>query len=222
MKRNLLALMLGCAALRLHGVDRYYIRDAIDDMGSCRTVAITETQGNLALGGRNSYAFSGIPSGLVDELEELHHDGEFIRDVQLTEGGAWLILYEGGIIWDAIPKELEAKLREFDGMGERILSVSFNDAGDWAAVTENYFSASSETLTARLSEGYDSYGQLLTVALTGNAALGVFAEGYLLRGKVPNGLKRALRDTDLQVSCVKIAGQAWFLADAEGKYEYDM
>ena len=54
---------------------RQYIRDAIDDWGGCRNVAITKYNGDLALNERNAYAASDCPQGLVDELKRLNEEG---------------------------------------------------------------------------------------------------------------------------------------------------
>ena len=54
---------------------------------------ITDTGGDLALNGKNDYAYTaGIPQALADALEKYHDDDDYIDDVQLTEDGEWLIL----------------------------------------------------------------------------------------------------------------------------------
>lgn len=41
-------------------------------MGGCRNVAITDTGGDLALNGKNDYAYTaGIPQALADALESI-------------------------------------------------------------------------------------------------------------------------------------------------------
>ena len=94
---------------------RKYIRDAIDSWGSCRNVAITRYNGDLALYGSNGYAIADCPQGLTDAIDRLNDEGEYIDDVQLTENCRWLVLYgDNGIIWNNIPYSLENKLREFN------------------------------------------------------------------------------------------------------------
>lgn len=55
--------------------DRSYIREQISRRGECRNVAITKTNGDLMIYGRNGWAASGCPSGLTDALDELTEDG---------------------------------------------------------------------------------------------------------------------------------------------------
>lgn len=114
---------------------RNYIKQNISEWGGCRNVAITDTGGDLALNGKNDYAYTaGIPQALADALEKYHDDDDYIDDVQLTEDGEWLILVgKNGCQWSNIPSELESKLRQWNEAEETITSVTFNDDGDWIA-----------------------------------------------------------------------------------------
>lgn len=202
---------------------REYIRSAIEEWGECRNVAITKYNGDLALYRINGCARSGCPKSLNDAINELNNDGEFIDDVQLTEQGKWLILYgDNGIRWNDIPYSLEQKLREFNNKREVVTSVTFNDSGDWIVITTNYYSSSSTNCQKWLQEGNEKYGQLWAACLTEDALVAVFAGGYKFLGNVPDSLQKALKETKLDVYRLKIAGDAWFFADKNSKYRYNM
>lgn len=202
---------------------RQYIRDAIDDWGGCRNVAITKYNGDVALYGTNGYAASDCPKGLTEELDRLNEQGEYIDDVQLTDNGRWLILYgDNGLIWNDIPSSLERKLREYHSMQEVITSVTFNDDGDWIVITTNYFSCSDTDIQQWLKDGHDTYGQLWAACITDDALVAVYEEGYKVIGNIPEALKSALRQTSLNVYRLKISGSSWFFADQNGRYQYSM
>ena len=202
---------------------RQYIRDAIDRWGACRNVAITRYNGDLALYGTNGYAISDCPQGLVDALDSLHDDGEYIDDVQLTENGRWLVLYgDNGIKWNNIPYSLENKLREYNREQEVITSVTFNDDGDWIVITTNYFSCSDTSIQEWMREGLESYGKIWAACITDDALVVVYEDGYKVIGNIPDSLRRALRETSLNVYRLKIAGTSWFFADQNGRYQYSM
>lgn len=202
---------------------RQYIREAISEWGECRNVAITKRNGDLALYGHNGCARSGCPRGLNDAISDLNKKEEYIDDVQLTENGRWLVLYgDNGLVWENIPYSLEEKLIEYNEMEEVITSVTFNDAGDWIVITTNYFSTSHNEVTKWLKDGNDEYGQLWAACVTDDAIIAVFEDGYKFIGNVPEDLKEALRETSLNVYRIKIAGTAWFFADREGSYRYNM
>ncbi|MCM1031336.1 MAG: hypothetical protein NC410_07870 [Oscillibacter sp.] len=202
---------------------RAFIRDAIAKWGECRNVAITRTNGDIALYGGNGCSLSGCPAKLDSEIRELNKNNKYIDDIQLTEEGRWLILYgNNGFVWNDIPYSLEQKLREFNKDGEIVTSVTFNDAGDWVVVTTEHISSSDNRIQNWLKEGMDAHGGLWAVCLTEDAMVAVFEKGYSFLGNVPNSLKTALKQTKLNVYRLKIAGSAWFFADKHGSYQYNM
>lgn len=203
--------------------NRSYIRDAIKGWGECRNVAITRTNGDLALYGKNGCARSGVPSDLNDAINELNSNGNYIDDIQLTERGKWLILIDdNGFQWNNIPYSLEQKIREYNNDGEQVTSVTFNDDGDWIIISTEHISASSTALQNWLADGLEDYGQLWAACITEDALVAVFENGYRFLGNVPEDLKTALKSTNLDVYRLKIAGTAWFFADKNGKYRYNM
>ena len=206
-----------------YGQGRTYIREQIHQNGECRNVAITETNGDLMLYGRNGWAGTGLPQGLSTALNELNKNSEYIDDVQLTEQGRWLILYgDNGFRWKNIPYSLERKLREFNDKNEVITSVTFNDAGDWIVITTNYYTSSDSRINDWLKEGNVTHGLLWAACVTGDAIVAVYAEGYRFLGNVPQSLKTELNKTQLDVYRLKISGTAWFFADKNGNYQYRM
>lgn len=226
MKKTLLTLLniiLCLLPLSAQRTSRDYIREQIRFHGECRNVAITKFNGDLMLYGRNGCARSGCPQGLNDAITELNEKGEYIDDIQLTEAGRYLILYgNNGIVWNNIPYALEQKLREYNDKREVILSVTFNDAGNWIVITSNYFSSSHAEVNKWLQDGNESYGHLWAACITDDAIIAVYAEGYKFIGNVPESLKTALTKTKLDVFRLKLAGNAWFFADKNGNYQYNM
>lgn len=153
-------------------------------------MAITRTNGDLAISEQNRVVMSGLPSGLSQALHDLNDKGEFIDDVVLTENGRYLILYgNNGIVWNDIPYSLERKLREYNESNEVIISVTFNDTGDWIVITKNYYSASDSQIRKWLREGNEEYGMLWSVCITDDALVAVFANGYPLRAVMGDEIK---------------------------------
>jgi hypothetical protein len=126
--------MLLICALTVFGQtrNRDKIKNAINEWGTCRNVAITSYGGDIALNYRNGCAFSGnVPQKLYDALVELNNDNEFIDDIVLTEEGRYLILYgNNGFVWNTLPYGLERKMREYNNDKDLITSVAFNDNDD--------------------------------------------------------------------------------------------
>lgn len=202
---------------------RAYIRDYIKQWGECRNVAITKTNGDIALYGKNGYAYSQIPNGLSEVIKRLNKEEETIQDIQLTDAGRWLILYgDNGMEWYGIPDDLEETIRKYHGQKEKFNTVTFNDDGDWVVVTTEHISASDDAILEWLKEGLDEYGALWTACVTDDGLVVVYERGYQFLGNVPNDLKQALRESNLNVFRLKISGDAWFFADKNGTYRYNM
>lgn len=202
---------------------RSYIREQIKAEGECRNVAITKTNGDLMLYGRNGCARSGCPESLNDAITQLNEDREFIDDVVLTEEGRWLILYgNNGFLWNDIPYSMEKALRNYNENKEVVTSAVFNDAGDWVIVTTEHFSSSDTRIRSWLKDGLAEYGQLWTVCLTDDCLIAVYANGFKSIGEIPNDLFSALKKSKIDVYRLKIAGDAWFFADEDGTYHYNM
>lgn len=218
-----LMVILSSASPILAQNSREYIRNAIRKWGECRNVAITKTNGDVALYGRNGCARSGVPSGLDRALTELNNDREYISDVQLTENGRWLILYgNNGFRWNDIPYSLEKEIRDYNANNEEVTAVTFNDAGDWIVITTQHISSSDYRVQDWIAEGMDDFGGVLTACLTDDGLVVVFERGYKFLGNIPTDLRQALRETSWDVYRLKIAGTAWFFADRSGRYRYNM
>lgn len=205
-------------------LNRNYIKNKIRAWGECRNVAITRTNGDVALYGRCGYAASNIPKGLRDELNKLNSQKAYIDDVQLTERGKWVILYgNNGAIWSAgLPSDFVEKIKEFNRENYIITSLSFNDKGDWVIISDKYYAASSTEIKNWLSEGNEKYGQIWSVCVTDDAIVAVFEGGYKFRGNISQSLQDALDNTKMDVYRLKISGSAWFFADKNGNYRYNL
>ena len=202
---------------------RAFIRECITQWGECRNVAITETNGDLAIHGRNGWAGTGLPERLSNALTELNEDNKYISDVQLTEQGNWIILYgNNGFRWSGIPKSLEDKIREYNANYEEVTSVTFNDSGDWIVITTEHYASSDARITAWLKEGAAEYGILWAACITERGMVACYEKGYKFFGEVPSELRSRLRETDFDVYRIKIAGESYFFADKEGHYHYKM
>lgn len=210
-----------CSTMFCQG--RAAIREAIEKEGNCRNVAITETNGDLALFGRNGVKPLNISEALYYNLSKLNKADEYIDDVVLTEKGSWLILYgDNNSVYFDIPYTLELKLAEFKNDGEVITSAVFNDNNDWIIVSTKSISSSDKRLQDWLVEGLETKGSLWTVCLTNDACVAVYEDGYKFLGNIPTELRAALGAAQLNVYRLKIAAQSYFFADKNGNYRYKL
>ena len=204
--------------------DRNYVKSQIKKWGTCKNVAITKTNGDVALYGTCGYATSNVPAALSNKLKELNKANTLIDDVQLTESGKWCVLYgRNDATWTTdIPSGLANKINEFHNNNYVVRSISFNDYGRWVIVSDEYYATSSTELTNWLKSGSDRWGRLWAVCVTDDATVAVYEKGFCYRGNVPEKLKEALRSTSFNVYRLKVSGDSWFFADTNGNYRYWM
>lgn len=204
---------------------RDYIKKNIKEWGSCRNVAITDTGGDLALNGKNDYAYTaGIPQALADAIKEYRADDDYIDDVEITEGGEWFILVgNNGCQWSSIPEELADKLREWNANDEIITSVTFNDADEWIAISTEHVATSSTDFDDLIKSGIEDHGQLWAAHMTNSGLVLCFDRGYKFLGDVPQRLKDALKASKYDVYRIKFTSEgSYFFADKEGHYTFWM
>lgn len=202
---------------------RDFIKQHIQEENECNSVAITQSNGNAMIYGRNGWASEGCPKKFTEALRELNNENKKIQDIHLTEDGRWIILFENnGMQWDNIYEELLNKMIKYNEDGEEITTITCNDDGEWILITTKSISASSNELLEWLGEGLDLYGQLWTASVTNDAIIAVYENGFRLWGNIPEGLTIAIEECDCNIYTIKIAGDAWFFRCTDGYWHYYM
>ena len=215
--------LLACNMTATAQSSREKIKNSIASWGSCRLVAITNNNGNVAIYSHNGHSAAGVPVGLADALRSVTNSGHRISDVVLTEGGKWLVLYgNNGFISSGAPADMDNRLRQYSSQAETVLSVTFRDNGEWVIVTRNQWIASNNTIANWIKDVTPNSGGLLSVYLSENAMSAVYDNTTKVSGNVPQGLSNALRASNFKIQTVKMAGSSCFIADANGNYSYSM
>lgn len=155
MKRQLIKSLLLVLAMSLTATsasaqrDHNYVKNQIKKWGTCKNVAITKTNGDVALYDKCGYAASSVPTGLLNKPKELNKSNTLIDDVQLTENGRWCVLYgRNDAEWTTnAPSGLVSKINEFHNNNYVVRSISFNDFNQWVIVSDEYYATSSTDLT---------------------------------------------------------------------------
>lgn len=228
--KRILTLVLTLAAVAMAASaqtnSREYIRNAIKRWGECRNVAITRTNGDVAIYGDSASGYSccNVPVELKTTLSELCNEGRFIDDVQLTEKGNWLVLYgKNSMTWSGVPATLEPVLHEVYDDDETVYSVTFNDQDEWILISDEYIRASDNDIQQWIADGMNELGKVYSACMTDNGLIVVFEEGFRYAGNVPDDLLEKLETTDIDIYRVKFSGKSWFIADASGRhYNYKM
>ena len=202
---------------------RTYIKDAMKQRGACRTVAITETNGDAMIFTNNGYAYSSVPTRMGERIKELNSDGKYITDIHLSESGNWIILYENnGFTRAGLPYGLENLLLDWNNKGYKILSASFDDDGHWIAISEEEYRASDSSAQSWIKSGIYKYGKPISSCISDGIAVIVYEKGYQIMGTAPKGLVSAIKNSSFKVRIIKATKTSWFISDGESAYRYYM
>jgi len=151
-----------------------YLTDALKDWKYvCKIGTITAKGTGVVIKGENTYAFTGIPDEMADNIKELYRSGSVINDVALSDYSSyWIIIYDGNKWRGYISEEMKKKLNEFRTSGENILSVSIGYNGQYVVVTDQHWYASKKEdheamLNARNKFGhiYSAYCALSSIVI---------------------------------------------------------
>lgn len=202
---------------------RAYIKDSMKKWGECRTVTITETNGDAMIFGNNGYGYDDIPSGMGSRIEELNDGNVRITDLHLSENGNWIILYgTNGFTRRGLPSDLDDLLVDWNDRGYTILSASFDDDGHWIAVSKEKFATSDYRITQWVQDGANKYGSVLSACVSEGIAIVIYERGHQIMGKAPQGLVNAIKTCGFKVRIAKVTKSAWFISDGISAYRYYM
>lgn len=202
---------------------RSYVKDAMKERGQCRTVAITEENGDAMIFADNGYAYSKIPTGMADRIKELNGEVMRITDIHLSDDGKWIIIYgKNGFTRSGLPYDLDDLLVDWNENGYTILSASFDDMGHWIAISDEKYCASDSRTTQWIADGCKKYGKAISSCISHGIAVVVYERGYQIMGNAPYGLVNAIKTCGFKVRIIKATKSAWFISDGIGSYRYYM
>lgn len=209
----LVVAMLGIVMTMNAENSRDYIRNKLRSVNTCTSVAITKFQGDAMIYGRNGYACKRTPEGFAPALQKLNEDSIYVYDIQITEGGRWLIQHGrngvtlGGEVYPGMVEQMQAVI----DAGDSLMMVAMDDTDGWFLMSDTHYNASNNEILQWILRGVEKYGRLRTVTLTDEVRIAVFEKGMLFAGELPEDLKQALVECKVPLTKVRVSGQAWFI-----------
>jgi len=216
--------LLVCSVSVVFGQKRSEIVKSINEWKNCTNVLITSTKGNIAVSDKNAYSISGkFPPAMYDAIVEASKNQRPVTDMVLTEGGKFLVITgRNGYVAKGIPEKLDARLKEINAADGEVISVSFNDNGDWILIATNAVYADIKDVKD-LKSIADKNGRILTAHLTNNGIAIVCQNGVYLYGDFPKVLPETIKQTTFRIYRVKFADDgAYFIADKTGSCSFGL
>jgi hypothetical protein len=218
-----IALLL-CSVSVVFGQKRSSLVEAINEWKSCKNVLITATKGNVAVSSKNGYAISGkFPPEMYNVITEAANNQRPVTDMVLTESGKFIVVIgRNGYTAKGIPEKLDARLNEINEADGEVISVSFNDNGDWLLVSVGAVYGAISGISD-LQSIADKNGRILTGHLTDKGVAIVCENGVCLQGEFPSALPETIKKTTFRIYRVKFADDgAYFISDKEGSCSFGL
>jgi len=224
LSKCILIALLVCSASMVFGQKRSLLVESINEWKNCKNVLITATIGNIAVSDKNAYAISGkFPPEMYDVITEAAKNQRPVTDMVLTESGKFIVVIgRNGYAAKGIPEKLDARLREINAADGEIISVSFNDNGDWLLVASGAVYGAISGISS-LQSIADKNGRILTGHLTDNGVAIVCENGVYLYGDFPAALPETIKKTTFRIYRVKFADDgAYFISDKAGSCSFGL
>ena len=130
---------LGNAIAQRSKYGRNQLRKAIKKWGECNNGTLSLEHGAVALYGRNGYFCSAaVDDRISSKLKSINKGGGTINDVNITENGNFIIVYNDKEWYGVLPSGLKFALDEYS-YGTKFKSISFNESGTYAITTSDGF-----------------------------------------------------------------------------------
>jgi hypothetical protein len=207
-----------------HNYGRRKLRKNIDSWGSCKNASLTVNHGAVAIYDSNGYFCSATtPDQVEQRLKTINKNKETIDDVNVTEGGHYIVVSNNGKNWwGYMPDVVVKKLNEISSL-ESIRSVSFTDNGTYAIVTDQHFFSNSDDYMNFFREKKNDLGVLFSANINGNGAVFCFSGGSDYCGTIPSIVSEAIKEVSFTPCYVKFNRQGHYIICGEsGQFSYSI
>lgn len=175
----------------------------------------------VLVSGKNDFQASRILSAMRRQLEQCRQLEQTIDDVCLTDMGWWAVVHDDGRSVDGeIPTSCDAAIDSLTALGQRVVSLSIADDGNWALLTSETAMASLPLDQQTITQAEEQYGKATSVSITPKGCAVTCDRGILLRGVAEPayrfldgkpGIPTVVRVTD-SGTCIAMDGKGFSVA----------
>ena len=214
---------IGSAIQRNSKYGRNQLRKAIKKWGECNNGSLSLEHGAVALYGSNGYFCSAaVDERISAKLKSINNSGGTINDVNITENGYFIIVFNGTEWYGALPSALKSAL-EGCSYGTKFKSISFNEDGTYAITTSDGFQSNNSAYQAFYDDNKDDFGELLSVNICGDGAVFCYSDKARYCGRIPSEVESAIRGFSHTANFVKFNKHGdYLICDKYGSYSYSI
>lgn len=188
---------------------------SIKNYTNAKVGCLTDHKGIFVYGG-NGYHSNALSSDMTEALSYCNKNKFTINDVTMTDIGWWCVVYEGNKYKGNIPEACKKTLDDYISQGDKILSVSISENGDYAFITDKHYEASNEFDKKAMSIAAENYGFMKCVCIT-NAGIMVTCNDGIFFWNVPQNVIEYLQKQNGKPTTVRYTDSGTYIAlDGKG------
>ena len=213
---------------KMYGTSRSFIDNAtgltyltknLKETNSCQHGAITERIG-IYIKGDYGYCYTaGMNTNFIEKIKELNQKEIKITSVAITNSGYYCLIYGNNGWFGSVPAAMSARLNEFNANRETIYSISINENGDFAIVTNEHFYASNSTDHDNMIKAKDMFGQIKDVCIT-NKGITVVCQNGIYYHNIPTSVEERLKTCTERPDHICFTDSGTFLISYENGIGY--
>lgn len=143
-----------------------------------------------------------IPPNLSAKIKEVYNAGGTFTDINITDGGYYILVWNENQWYGRLPQGLLDKLRSLPS--ETVFySISFNDSGEYIIVTSDHFYSSSTSYINFFNAKKNELGNLYSANIWQSGAVFCFEKGSTFYGVVPSNVVEAMNSCGIAPRFVK-------------------
>jgi hypothetical protein len=216
---------LGNAIKQRSKYGRNQLRKAIQKWNECNNGTLSLEHGAVAICGCNGYFCSAaVDNSISSKLKSINKSGGTINDVNITENGNYIIVYNDKEWYGVLPSGLKSALDDYP-YGSKFKSISFNESGTYAITTSNGFKSNNAIYQSFYDENVEEFGKLYSVNICGDGAVFCYSDGARYCGRIPNEVETAIHQFDVSHTAkfVKFNKHGdYLICDEYGYYSYSI
>lgn len=215
---------IGNAIQRNSKYGRNQLRKAIKKWGECNNGSLSLEHGAVAVYGSNGYfCSSAVDDRISSKLKSINKSGGDITDVNITENGNFIIVYNSGKEWyGVLPSALKSALDDYS-YGTKFKSISFNESGTYAITTSDGFQSNNSVYQAFYDDNVGEFGELLSVNICGDGAVFCYSNKTRYCGRIPDEVETAINRFSNTARFVKFNKHGDYLICSKyGSYSYSI
>ena len=205
------------------------LRELMEEKKEARTGCILEGGEGIVIYKNNGYRYTGLGedfSLFKEKIKQYNNEEKKISDVTFNNKGNYVIIVgKNGYSTNGVSQNLIDALAEMNKNKETITSVSIDNAGNWAYVSDKHFRASSSWDNEKMREASKKLGYMHSVCLTTTGII-VCCENGVFFSRVPKKIVDKIIDFRRKGNIPKVVkftdSGTFLITDGNLQYAYYM